>query len=224
MTTEKAEADRFNYLKTKVDGSEILSPDESKEWKEKWNWLVAAYYVDQETLDAVEGAAANFIQRVEEGRNGNMDVWPVEEIDGSESTSKALALVNPRPVPESVVTFDSADEYGIDDSGKVFVDAKGIEVCRLVEQRLEYDSLMKQLESNRKEIDNRLALMMKDKEKFVVPGCSVTYKILAGRETASAKAIRAYYEARGERIPDGFISKSEDSRSIRFYPSRKRGK
>ena len=109
-------------------------------------------------------------------------------------------------------------------NGEVFTDAKGIEICRLVEQRLEYDSTIKQLENDKKELDNKLAAIMKDKEKFVVPGCSVTYKLVEGRETASVRAIKAYYEARHEKIPDGFISKGEDSRGIRFYPSRKKAK
>lgn len=224
MTTVKEEADRFNYLKEKVDGDGLLTPEESEEWQKKWNWLVAAYYVDQESLDAVEGAAANFIERVNEGKKGNMDIWPIDEIDGSPSTSKALFYANPRPTPDSVVTFDSADEYGVVENGEVFTEAKGIEICRLVEQRLEYDSTIKQLENDKKELDNKLAAIMKDKEKFVVPGCSVTYKLIEGRETASVKAIKAYYEARHEKIPEGFINKGEDSRGIRLYPSRKKSK
>lgn len=221
MTTIKEEADRFNFLKDKVDGGDILNPEESEEWQ-KVNWLEAAYYVDQETLDAVEGAAANFIYRVDEGKRGNMDVWPIEEIDGSPSTSKALFYANPRPIPESVVTFDNAEEYGITNSGEAYIDAKGMEVCRLVEQRLEYDGTIKELEAEKKELDNKLAALMKDKEKFIVPGCSVTYKLMDGRETADVKAIKAYYESRGEKIPDGFIKKGEPSRGIRYYPKRKK--
>ena len=221
MTTIKEEADRFNFLKDKVDGGDILNPEESEEWQ-KVNWLEAAYYVDQETLDAVEGAAANFIYRVDEGKRGNMDVWPIEEIDGSPSTSKALFYANPRPIPESVVTFDNAEEYGITNSGEAYIDAKGMEVCRLVEQRLEYDGTIKELEAETKELDNKLAALMKDKEKFIVPGCSVTYKLIDGRETADVKAIKAYYESRGEKIPDGFIKKGESSRGIRYYPKRKK--
>lgn len=221
MTTIKEEADRFNFLKDKVDGGDILNPEESEEWQ-KVNWLEAAYYVDQETLDAVEGAAANFIYRVDEGKRGNMDVWPIEEIDGSPSTSKALFYANPHPIPESVVTFDNAEEYGITNSGEAYIDAKGMEVCRLVEQRLEYDGTIKELEAEKKELDNKLAALMKDKEKFIVPGCSVTYKLMDGRETADVKAIKAYYESRGEKIPDGFITKGEPSRGIRYYPKRKK--
>lgn len=221
MTTIKEEADRFNYLKNKVDGNEILTPEESKEWKSK-NWLMAAYYVDKESLDAVEIAAGNFIARVMEGRNGNMDVWPIEEIDGSESTKEALNKINPAPKPDSVVTFDSVEEYGVQEDGKVFVDAKGSEVCRLFEQRLEYDETIKELEKEKKECDNKLAKLMADKEKFVVPGGSITYKIRVGTERANAKAVRAYFETRGEKIPKGLLSKDEDSRGIRFYASRKK--
>jgi uncharacterized membrane protein len=159
---------------------------------------------------------------VNEGKKGNMEVWPIEEIDGSESTATALAYSNPRPKPSSVVTFDSAEIYGVQDDGNAFVDAKGDEVCRLVAQRLEYDKTIKMLETEKDECDNKLAAIMKDKEKFVVPGCSVTYKMVSGRETASVKAVKAYFEAKGEKIPDGMITKSDDYRGIRFYPSRKK--
>ena len=223
MTTVKEEADRFNALKNKVDGGEILTPEESEEWQ-KTNWLMAAYYVDQETLDAVEIAAANFIHRVDEGKNGNMDVWPIEEIDGSESTTKALLYAHPNAKPSSVVTFDSAEEYGIQDDGAAFIDAKGSEVCRLVEQRIEYDKTIKMLNAEKDECDNKIAAIMKDKEKFIVPGCSVTYKMMAGRETSNVQVVKSYFEAKGEKIPEGMIKKSEDSRGIRFYPSRKKGK
>lgn len=221
MTTVKEEADRFNYLKQKVDGGEVLSDEESAEWEKK-NWLIAAYYVDKETLDAVEGAAANFISRVEAGKQGNMSAWPVSEIDGSESTKKALSLVNPSPTPSSVVTFDSADEYGVQEDGEAYVDAKGDEVCRLVARRLEYADAIKELEAEKTDCDNKIAALMKDKEKFVVPGCSVTYKITKGRETASVSAIKKYFAARGEEVPEGIVMKGEDSRSIRFYPSKKK--
>ena len=221
MTTIKEEADRFNYLKNKVDGNEVLTPEESKEWKEK-NWLVAAYYVDQETLDAVEIAAANFISRVTAGRNGDMDAWPLSEIDGSESTKEALNKINPRPKPDSVVTFDSAEEYGVQEDGRVFVDARGDEVCRIIEQRCEYDETIKMLEKEKKECDNQLAKIMQDKEKFVVPGCSVTYKIRVGTERANVNVVKAYFEARGEKIPNGMITKDDDTRGIRFYVSRKK--
>ena len=221
MTTIKEEADRFNYLKSKVDGSEILTPEESKEWQAK-NWLVAAYYVDKETLDAVELAASNFIDRVRDGRNGNPNAWPTEEIDGSESTKEALRKVNPNSTPDSVVVFDGTDSYGTQEDGRAFLEARGDKICSLVARRLEYDDTIKMLELEKDECDNRLASLMKDKEKFVVPGCSVTYKMHAGREFANAKAVHAYFEVRGEKVPDGLISKSEDSRSIRFTRSRKK--
>ena len=222
MTTIKEEAERFNYLSKKVEGSETLTPEESKEWQEKWCWMQAAYYVDKETLDAVEGAAANFISRVNAGLNGDVDVWPLDEIDGSESTKKALAYANPSPKPESVVTFDSADEYGTLDGGDSYYEAKSAEVCSLVKQRLEYDATIKELNKEKSTIDNKLAAIMKDKEKFIVPGCSVTYKVVSGRETVSADAVRNYFSSKGEPVPKGLISKSEDSRGIRFYPSRKK--
>lgn len=222
MTTVKDEADRFNLLSKKVNGMEQLSSDESKEWQERWRWIQAVYYVDKETLDAVEGAAANFIGRVNEGLQGNLDIWPVDEIDGSESTKRALAYTNPQPQPNSVVTFDSTDEFGVCDGDDTVFTAKGSDVCALVRQRLEYDETIKELQKEKTTIDNRLASMMKDKEKFVVPGCSITYKVVSGRETASVDAVKAYFAFKNEPVPKGLITKGEDSRGIRFYPSRKK--
>ena len=46
--------------------------------------------------------------------------------------------------------------------------------------------------------------------------------MMAGRETASVKAVKAYFEAKGEKVPDGMITKADDARGIRFYPSRKK--
>lgn len=224
MTTIKEEADRFNYLKKKVDASEPLTKEESEEWQKKWNWIIAVYYVDQETLDSVEGAAANFIYRVNEGKCGNMNVWPTEEIDGSESTKQALEKINPTPKQDSVVTFDGVDEYGHGEDGEPYIVDNGINVCDLVRQRIEYDRTIKELESEKDKIDNQIASIMKDKEKFIVPGCSVTYKIWAGRELGIASAIKEYFRAKGEPVPSGLISKSEDARSVRFYPSRKKAK
>ena len=222
LTTIKEEADRFNYLKKKVDGSELLNVDESKEWQEKWNNIVAAYYVDKETLDAVEGAAANFIDRVNKGKCGDKDAWPTDEIDGSDSTKEALAKINPNPKKESVVTFDSSEEYGVQGDGNVFTEAKSEYVRNLVKHRIECDETIKELEEEKQRVENCLAKLMENTEKFVVPGCSVTYKIVTGRENASVKAVKAYFASKGEKVPDGIISKSEDKRGIRLYPSRKK--
>ena len=81
---------------------------------------------------------------------------------------------------------------------------------------------IKELEKEKTACDNKLAKLMADKEKFVVPGGSITYKIRVGTERANAKAVRAYFETRGEKIPKGLLSKDEDSRGIRFYASRKK--
>ena len=89
-------------------------------------------------------------------------------------------------------------------------------------QRLEYDRTIKMLENEKDECDNKLAAIMKDKEKFVVPGCSITYKMIAGRETANVEAVKAYFAAKGEEVPSGMIKKSDDYRGVRFYPSRKK--
>lgn len=221
MTTIKEEAERHQYLKNKVEGKEVLTEEESKEWQEKWGWILAAYYVDEEALEAVEQAAANFIARVEEGKKGNMDIWPIEEIDGSESTSKALNKINPLGKSGSVVVFDSVDEYGVDNDGEVFINAKGIEVCRLSQMRIDIDETIKMLKSDKQEVDNKLRAMMQDKEKFVTPLCSITYKTQAGKKTASVEAIERYFAARQEEVPQGLINIGESSRAIRFYKSKK---
>lgn len=220
MTTIKEEANRYNELKAKVDGCSQLTPAESEEWQKKFSWLEALYYVDQETLDAVEVAAANFVQKVEDGKQGGE--WPVEEIDGSESTEKALKKVLNKSEPDSVVTFDSSDAYGLVEGSDEFIEVKGIEICRLVEQRLEYDRIEKEIKKERESVDNKIMALMKEKEKFLVPGCSVTFTMQKGRETGSVAAIKKYFESLNQPIPNGLITVSEAKRGIRFYPTKKK--
>ena len=224
MTTIKEEADRYNFLKDKIEGSQILTDEESKEWQEKWNRLEAVYYVDQETLDSVELAAANFISRVMAGRQGDVNAWPNEEIDGSESTEKVLKAIHAKYDDGSIVTFDDADSLGVAEGDDEYIGPKGSVVCSLVRQRLEYDKLITQMTAERDEIDNRMMELMGKKEKFVVPGCSVTYKMGTAKKYGSVAAIEQYFAARKEQIPEGMITKSVPMRGIRFYPSRKKKK
>ena len=37
----------------------------------------------------------------------------------------------------------------------------------------------------------------------------------AGRETASASAVKDYFKAKGLKLPEGLVKRSADSRSIR---------
>ncbi len=220
MTTIKEEADRFNYLKAKVDAMETLTKEESEEWQKKWNYLLAVYHIDKDGLDACEIAAANFMSRVSEGRKGNMDVWPIDEIDGSESTSEALAKSNRAYKPESRVVFDSTDNYGVQEDGNVFVGAKGSEVVRLINSRNEYLATIKELQSEADKIENRICAMMGEKEMFIVPGGKVTYKMIEGRQFAHVGPIETYFAAQGKPVPPGFITKSESKRGVRFYKSK----
>lgn len=222
MTTIKEEADRFNYLKNKVEGSSVLTPEESEEWKQKWNWLLAVYYVDKETLEGCEIAAANFIARVDEGKAGNMDVWPLEEIDGSESTSKAIALAAPKTVTNSVVKFDDSEDYGVANDGNVFTEARGCDIVRLVGQRLEYEDIISQLRKEMEELDNRLARIMKDKEKFIIPGCSIVYKEWVGKERGDVAAIKNYFAGKNMKVPEGLITRDANSRGVRYYKKKRK--
>lgn len=224
MTTIKEEADRFNYLKGKVDAMDTLTPEESKEWQEKWNKLLAVYYIDQEGLDACELAAANFMNRVTQGKLGNMEVWPIDEIDGSDSTSEALAKANRKYKPETKVVFDMSEEYGVQEDGQVFTGAKGAEVIRLVNARKEYKQTIKELESEADKITNQLCALMGEKETFIVPGGRITYKLIEGTKYAHAKEVETYFAAQGVPVPPGLITKSETKRGIRFYASKPKAK
>lgn len=219
LTTVKKEFARWEELKAKKNSvnGEGLTYEEEQEWKKEYGFLNACYYIDQESLDACEGAAANFIYRVQEGRAGNMDVWPLEEIDGSDSTTAALAAINPKAKPSSVVTFDDTDHYGVQEDGNVYVEAKGDEVLNLVKQRMQYKAMMEQLAHDQAEVENQLISRMKDKETFLMPGFKVTYKEIAGSRRASLKDVEAYFTSRKIPIPEGIITVSSARRGLRFY-------
>lgn len=216
LTTKKEEYDTWKRLSDKVAAKENLTDEESADWQKNYVFLEAAYYIDQDALDACELAAKNFLARVAEGKAGNMDIWPIEEIDGSEATKKTIAKAFPQPPPESVVTFDESEMYGVGEDGVAFTSTTGKEVCDLLSARLDYDETIKSLEAEKAAIDNKLAALMKDKEKFVTPIASVTYKWTAGRETASASAVKDYFKAKGLELPEGLVKRSDDSRSIRI--------
>ena len=225
LTTVKEEFDRWMHLKDKVEKMENLTQEESEDWKKNFNFLEACYYIDKESLDACEAAAANFIYRVNEGKAGNLDIWPIEEIDGSDSTKDSIKKVNPHAKLDSIVTFDSASEYGIQEDGQIYLGAKSAEVRRLIQQRMEYVEMVEQLEKEQTEVENQIMKLMKEKETYIVPGWKVTYKEIAGRKFAKVAEIEKYFATKNEEVPKGMITESESARGLRFYSQKpKKGK
>lgn len=220
MTTDEEEYRRWLYLKERRDALLDMTDEEKEEWERRFAFLEACYFIDKESLDATELAAANFMHRVSEGKSGNMDVWPIEEIDGSESTSKALAHANPKAKPASVVTFKEGEEFGLGDDLSVFTTASSSEVIRLVAQRMEYQQTINELENEMGLVENRLMAIMKDKEAFVVPNCKVTYKESVPKKFAKVSEVESYFGSRNLPIPPGMITLSTPSRGIRFFPKK----
>lgn len=224
MTTVKSEEERYSYLKAKVVGDEVLTDDEAIEWEKNYSYLESCYYIGQEELDGCEIVAANFMSRVEDFNNGNQDAWPVDEIDGSQATANALAKVNPKALPSSVVTFDSSSEYGIQNDGNVYVGVKREDVLAIATRRGEIVQLTKELEQEMDVLDNQMTALMRDKETFNIPGWKITNKNATPKKYASVSKIEEYFKAKKEDIPEGFITLSEPKRSIRFWPHKAKAK
>lgn len=224
MTTVKEEEERYSYLKLKVLREEILTDDESEEWIKNYSYLESCYYIGPDELDGCEIVAANFMSRVAAFNAGNPDAWPIDEIDGSVATSKALLKVNPRALPSSVVTFDEKSEFGIQNDGNVYVGMKREDVVAIATRRGEIMSLMKDLEAEMEVMDNQMSALMKDKETFNIPGWKITNKNGSPKKYASATKIEEYFAAKKEKVPEGIITVSEPKRSIRFWPHKAKAK
>lgn len=217
MTTDKREFDRWEYFRNKREGMDALTDEEQAEWDKNFSFLEACYYIDDEALLACEQAAANFMARVEAGNNGNLDIWPEEEIDGSSSTKKAIEAVFPQAKPASIVTFDSTDEYGIQDDGEIYNKITGAEITRLVERHAEYKDAIEALEDELDKVDNLIMTKMQDKETFLIPNWKVTYKNKSGARKVSVSDVEAYFAAEGKSVPDGIIKTGQDYRGLNFY-------
>lgn len=217
MTREKSEYERYSYLKSKVEGASELSNAEQKDWAENFGWLESVCYISDDEIAACETIAKVFMDRVRDFRNGNMEAWPIDEIDGSQSTRKALIETSPLPEPKSVVTFDGHSEYGVQEDGNVFVDVKASDLISLVTQHTEIVQTIDDLNDVKKQVENRIISIMREKEIFNTPKCKVTFKMVSGRKNASWEAVEAYFHAEKKDIPQGMITKSKDSRQLRFY-------
>lgn len=224
MTTVKEERDRYEQLKEKIDAQEELTDEESAEWQAKWSYLEACYFIDQDELDCCETIAANFMSRVDAFKAGDVDAWPIDEIDGSEATAKVLAKINPVAKPESVVTFDEKSPFGVQNDGKVYTGARREDVVAIAKHRLEIMNLMDALEKEQDEMDNRLMALMKDKETFKIPGMKITCKLSAARTYASVQLVEDYFKAKKEKIPEGMIYSSKQKRGIRLWPAKEKAK
>lgn len=218
MTTVKEEEERYSQLKQKILGGEKLSEDEQKEWDSNYSYLEACYYISQEELDGCEVLAANFMARVEAFNNGVPNAWPLEEIDGSDSTTNVVRTAIPVPTPKSVVTFDEANgEYGKTEKGEEYKEYKCSDIVRLCERRDEVSALIDELEEEKKALENQMGKVMQDKEEFKLPGWKVTFKVGSQRETCSAQKVKDYFAAMKKEVPSGLINLSEAKRGVRFY-------
>ena len=217
MTTRKEEYERYEHLKAKVEGATLLTKEEQEEWASQFGWLETVCYVSQEEMLACNIISTQFMQRVESFRHGNMDAWPLEDLDGSESTKDTLQKVSGTPIHDSVVTFDSQAEYGIQENGEIFINARGSDVIDLVKQRMEITELIDGLNEQKSQLDNRIMAIMKEKEMFNTPLGKVTYKMVAGRRSCSVTAVEKYFASKGESVPQGIITQGKGSRQLKFF-------
>lgn len=220
MTTDEEEYERYQTLRDKVEGAKVLDEAEQKEWASKFGWLESVCFISKEEKSACEILAAKFMSRVQDLRNGNADAWPMDEIDGSDSTKETLAKISPKAMADTIVTFDEASEYGLQEDGEAFIAAKASDVISLVKQRMEIVEAQKQLEQEQAEIENRIRAIMNDKEIFQTPDCKVTNRNVKGRVTASATAVQEYFAANNQEVPQGLVNCGKEHRELKFYVSK----
>ena len=232
MTRDKAAEDRYYALKAKCQyPDENTTEEELAEWKRDWAWLDAVYYLDDAEMAGAEIVAAHFLDCVAkvkgymaewEAANPDKDVpsyaqsraaaltnavYQVVEpsdIDGGEPTEDALDALSPVAVPDSVieVAADTAD---------------GQELVSLLAERARLNAEKKEHEDRIAEIDNLLALRMKEAETMLLPDWKVTHKNAEPRRSCSADNVEGYFDSKGIALPDGLIKASEGKRSLRVY-------
>ena len=225
MSTVKEEIDRYNELHAKFLGDEPLTDEEAEEWKTKYSFLEAAYYISQEELDGCEIIAENFINRISSYLSGNMNAWPLEEIDGSKSSQNAVKEAFSKSTPQSIVTFNEIyGEVGRDGNGGLYDEYKMSDILAICDRRAEIDGIINELEEQKAALETQMAAIMKDKEEFIMPRWKVTYKEGAQREFASVAAIKEYFKALGKEVPSNMITLSEKKRGIRFWSNNGKSK
>lgn len=217
MTTVKAEEERFNLLRQKIANEEELTAEEQTDWDKNYSYLEACYYISPDELDGCETLAANFISRVEAYKNGNLNAWPNEEIDGSDSTTNAVKTAY-KVKEASVVTFDEADgEEGKTENGEAYTEYKRSDIVALCEKRQEVDEMISQLEAEKDALDNQMCNVMKEKETFMLPGWKVTFKMGTQREMCSSQKVKDYFKAMNKEVPKDMITLTNAKRGVRFW-------
>ena len=224
MSTDKGEIDRYNQLHDLLV-SEALSDEDADEWNRKYAYLEAAYYISPEELEGCEVLAAEFMTRVSSYLGGDSNAWPIDEMDGSQSSLSAVKEAYAIAKPDSVVTFDeSMGENGRDDTGAVYNEYKMSDLVALCDRRAEMVKCRDDLDEQIAAFDVQMASIMKDKEEFLLPRWKVTFKEGAQREFASVKAVKDYFAAIGKEVPSGMITLSEKKRGIRFWSNKGKAK
>lgn len=226
LSTVKEEHDEYERLKALVDSKEAMTIDDLNLWEKKYKFLEAHYFISQEELDGVETVAANFMSRVRDFNSGNVDAWPNDEIDGSESTTDALEKMNKEMKVGSTVAFDELNPNGVSENGSPVLNVDRDLVLSITKRRVEVDDEIKRLKTEKDMLDNQLSVVMGKVETFYVPGYKVTYKVASPKTTVSVDAIESYFAAKGESVPAGMVKVSSPERSIRYWSNKgkKKGK
>lgn len=218
MTTVKEEEERFAELRAR-----FLYPsapaDEAdadyREWKEKWAYLEAVYYVDEETLDGCEAIAAKYVSTVDEINS----IMKGREFNTQEEKMAFLQNAIFQVVDPSVVTEIDASSGNIGVLSGAAADSElvlseGSECEEYLKERVErIDALAAKIgemeaESAQAEAEMEMRVASLNAETVRFAGRKVTYKPTAGRKTASASAVERYFAALGASVPEGLVSMS----------------
>lgn len=226
LTRKPEEEARWKELREKFAMVVDDNDPDAAEWKEKWAWLDAVYYVDDAELAGCEARAEHFFAKVEEvKRLMSEQKWNTEQerqvvlaniiaqvVDPSdygegEALDEAVADLTPIVVPDTELALapNAPDTLHIQD---LLTERKRLQV--------EMEEYAEARERRIGEIEAELAIKMATAEKAMLPGWKITYKMGNGRRIASVEKVETYFASKGMEIPAGIITQSEGKRSLKI--------
>lgn len=224
MTTVKSEADRYAELRKvyKFPSTPVSDDDANyQEWRTKWAYLEAVYYVDEETLDGCEAIAARFVKDCEE-INGYMAGKEFATDDERKAflQNAIFQVVEPSFISEIDASTGSIADLAHPVKDSVLVIAEGSEDEGYLKERVacinELNTQIKALEEEvgikEAEVEMRVAAL--NAETVKVAGSKITYKATAGRKTCSVQAVESYFAAQNVAVPEGLVSVSVPKKAM----------
>lgn len=226
MTREQSEEQRWFDLRKKFALTVDETDEDAKEWHEKWEWLDAVYYVDDAELAGCEARAAHFFAKVDEVKAlMATQKWNSENERQVVLANVIAQVVDPEDYGEGKALKETVAELteNVIADTELVLDPNGPETLKvkdLLDERKRLNDEIAEFSAEREkrigEIEAELKLKMNTAEKAMLPGWKITYKLGSGRRTASVEKVETYFQSQGVEVPEGLITQSEGSRTLRI--------